>query len=992
MCRDSLVVAPCGSGKTNAIVASVLYSKLCSIVRHHNTDSELRLWLQRKFGLPSGIGSESDVSDRILSDPSVQNFLRFCHADVRPPAPNKFTICVVPHASAVDELISHVNSMQLAIAVSFEPTNLQASVDSALEAGDFPSNPFPFDVLVMTAAQAVQDKARCFLQKCLQEQLLYTLVVDESHCFVTELSYMRCLGIIANLPRHGTPLLALTGSLPHCLVKSLASVLQASFGICLSSWRHRCTVEHSHHGMDASHEDSLRHYTDNNGVWRPSITIPPNVAHCSLAIPDLSDTSTAHLLKKFINKLDALQSSHCLQARKVLVICGTTNMACEIKRILGDSCIMLLGKRSKGLVESIDVDLNKAFRDGWVEGGVRIGVGTTVLAQCINQAACDLVICVDLLFNLLTYLQASSRGGRSKQNSLSIFMYRSKTLRACCSREIDFVPYRMWGVDTECPLVRRALSTESLLPFVQHDSSNAGCRRQGISHEIDSVPSCDSDRSLPVELSIPKDWCCDVCSSGIARVRRQLLAVCKQHTSPTSIPTSISQSQLWDDSDVCSHLDTAADHTALSTSFYPSVFTNSMVDSFPAPSVGQVCLGSDTTSGVGLWDAISPPGDAAPPTPLSPHFYSANHTVDSSPAPSVCDVGDGSHTPSAHVRGTTVLPSSVVTPGSVRCNETIRLFSPPPANPYRQRPNASVVPTSSQTIPSPVMTPPCHDCQSMQQQTHPTSHRSRTTSIGPDGDKENSQPSAPSVLLPGTTLPNCPSVPHVTYPDDSSARIINSLVATRPPMFSTAIRHASACPLRAFVTVEDRQLLSCCPWHQSGVPPHVNTPLDKNPLSERMCRIAFIAFLGRSGVVCYKCGDDPSHCQSIPKKINTCRMQGLQFHADYCAFCGVHNQVGEAHNAQRCPGNRLWGLVIWSFRSKRGHALMSAEWNRRSSAPVICDVAYPDIVPFGTHTIKRVESWHRCLHFLVKNEMTNRYFWQCVHIVLQHPEVARFLK
>jgi hypothetical protein len=1000
MCRDSLVVAPCGSGKTNAIVASVLYSKLCSILRRHNTDSEMLLWLQRKFDASSGIVSESDVSARILSHPSVQKFLRFCRADVRPPAPNKFTICVVPHASAVDELISHVNSMQLAKAVSFEPTDLHAFMESAQDAGDFPSNPFPFDVLVMTAAQAVQDKARCFLQKCLQEQLLYTLVVDESHCFVTEISYMRCLGIIANLPRHGTPLLALTGSLPHCLVKSLASVLQASFGICLSSWRHRCTVEHSHHGMDASRDDFLRHYTDNNGVWRPSITIPPNVAHCSLCIPDVSDTSTAHLLKKLINKLDALQSIHSLQACKVLVICGTTNMACEIKRILGDSSIMLLGKRSKGKglpEESINVDQNKAFRDGWVEGRVRIGVGTTVLAQCINQAACDLVICVDLLFNLLTYLQASSRGGRAKQKSLSIFMYRSKTLEACCSREIDFVPYRMWGVDTECPLVRRALSTESLLPFVQPICSNAVCRRQGISHEIDSVPASDSDRSLPVELSIPTDWCCDVCSSGIARVRRKLLSVCNQHTSPTSIPTSITQSQQsWDDSTQSQAWDDSG-------------------VSFPL----DAAAGSDTNSGLALLDVILPPDDTAPPTPLSTPLYSSNHTVDSSPAPSVrpignvthtpsvqargitvspssvvmpagvhCvrPIGNVTHTPSVQARGITVSPSSVVTPAGIRCNETNRLFSPMPPNPYRKCPTGSVVPTFSPTVPSPVMTPPRHDCQSTQQQTN---IRCRPTSIVPDGYKETHQHSAPLVLLSVTTSHNRPSVAHITYPDDSSACIVNGPVVTRPLMNSKAIVHASSCPLRAFVTVEDGRLRPCCPWHLSGVPPHENTPLEKNPLFDNLCRKAFIAFLGRSGLVCNKCGDNPFHCQKVPKTINTCRMQGLVFNADYCAFCGVHNQVGEAHNEQRCPGNRLWGLVIWAFRSKRGHQKMSDEWNRRTSARVVCAVAYPDIVPFGVHTSNRVASWHRCLRFLVQNEITNRHFWQCMLNVLQHPDVSR---
>ena len=113
-------------------------------------------------------------------------------------------------------------------------------------------------------------------------------------------------------------------------------------------------------------------------------------------------------------------------------------------------------------------------------------------------------------------------------------------------------------------------------------------------------------------------------------------------------------------------------------------------------------------------------------------------------------------------------------------------------------------------------------------------------------------------------------------------------------------------------------------------------------------------------------------------------MQGLVFNTDYCAFCSVHNQVGEPHNEQRCPGNRLWGLVIWAFRSRHGHQLMSAEWNSRSAAPVLCGLPYPVIVPFGRHTPNRMASWRHSLRFLVQNETTNRHFWQCMLNVLQH--------
>jgi hypothetical protein len=103
--------------------------------------------------------------------------------------------------------------------------------------------------------------------------------------------------------------------------------------------------------------------------------------------------------------------------------------------------------------EAVDSDQYEAFHEGWVNGGVRIGVGTTALAQCINQAECHLVICVDLFFNLLTYLQASSRGGRSKQRSLSLFLYHYNILSGCCKKEIDFTQPQFWGVNVESPPV-----------------------------------------------------------------------------------------------------------------------------------------------------------------------------------------------------------------------------------------------------------------------------------------------------------------------------------------------------------------------------------------------------------------------------------------------------------------------------------------------------------------------------------------------------------
>lgn len=1013
MSRDSLVIAPCGSGKTNAIVASVLYSKLCVILRNKD-DPDLQDWLQCNI---AGCNRRDEAS-RIVSDVSVQKFLRFCRNDHRPLAPNKFTVCIVPHSSAVDELISHINSMQLAKAVLFNNEDLQASVESALDAGNFPSNSFSFDVLVMTAAQAVQDKPRVFLEKCLEKQLLYTLVVDESHCFVTDISYMRCLGIIANLPRHGAPLLALTGSLPRCLVKSLASVLQASFGICLSTWRQRCTIDNSHHGIDENHDKSLRQYTDNNGVWRPSNTIPPNVAHCALPIPAQSDTSTAHLVKKVIEKLDNLELSHCVAARKILIICGTTNLVCEINRILGHTSIMLLGKRNKGRGlrdEAVDSDQYQAFREGWVEGGVRIGVGTTVLAQCINQAECDLVICVDLLFNLLTYLQASSRGGRSKQRSLALFLYREKALQVCCNRQIDLTPYRFWGVDVECPLVQRSLSTDSLLPFLQHGSANIRCRRDGITLEMDSVIPGDADNSIPVNVTVSTDWCCDICSSDIGVLRCDLLGVV-EHRTPTRVAVSItqSQSQDWDDSaPVVMCIQEAPEFTPLRTTLKPSLESSPSIRQGPFPGSLPCDVHVAPSGDIPIYalPVLITPSTVA--TPSRERVNQSNLTI-SRPAPTNPylhpnrPIGGIQLQNQFHVSPTddilmsaapvlitpspvAILPSACVNQSNVTISRHVL------TNPYLH-PNCSIVDTHGQkqsnltmTRPPPTnpYSRPNHQSNHVQDQSRKEHCRLSTSSL----NKENIQASPPRPPRPAGTRHHSLGRT-ISYPDDGTAFILNGPVATLPLMHSMATKHRSSCPLKAFVTIADCRLLSCCAWHGHGVPPHFQQRVDKNPLGDKACRQSFVSFLGRRGRVCYKCGDDPSHCRRDDADIKSCQMQGLSFHANYCAHCAVHNDVGEPHNQERCPANRLWGLVIWAFRCERGHQLMSHQWNELSSARITCgDLPYPPIASFGRHSSERAQVWRDCLRFLVLNEMINRHFWRCMISVMEdHGHIATLRK
>ena len=609
----------------------------------------------------------------------------------------------------------------------------------------------------------------------------------------------------------------------------------------------------------------------------------------------------------------------------------------------------LLGKRNKAANkvtehadEAVKSDQYEAFREGWINGGIRIGVGTTVLAQCINQADCDLVICVDLCFNLVTYLQASSRGGRSQQRSLSLFLYRVNVLTACLQKEIDFNQQRFWGVNVETPSVRRALSTESLVPFVQHKFKNHEvlCRRLRITEEIDAVPPGESDNSIPVNVIVPVDWCCDICSKNIALIRRELLLV-GAYSTPPRVASTATTYEDWEDSPPPQDCDNSAvvelsDHLSGPDGSHPTPLTGVS----PSPSM------SATSSSV----TPNQTGLRAPPNP-----YAASRIIISQPQHPTQPISR-SHAASTSLTGVSITPSPLMsaTPSSVTPNQT-GLRSPP--NPYAA---SRIIISQSQDPTQPIS----------------RSHAAASVPVTPRAD-----------IGDNTTQ----------YPDDGSASFVNGAVTTIPPMISTANKHSSACPLQAFVTLQDRRLLTCCAWHGSARRVPVTKPhtlpitLTIHPFSgSTSCRTAFISFLGRKGsYVCYRCGDSPHTCRTASHDINTCRMKRFKFNPNYCAFCGVHNDVGELHSHQikRCPQDRLWFVIIWAFRSEQGHRSMSQEWNVHSGARMICGVVdYPLIVPFGgdrTDWVALARDWTECLAFLVRNESHNRQFWRCMISVLE---------
>ena len=1099
MARDCLVVAPCNSGKTSCIIAAPLCAQLCVLARL--SEQEKRQWLV------SRLPRNADVPvDDLLQDRHIGGLLDFCLKDDAPPPANRFTVCIVPHVVACEDLVRNINSMQLVRATPWRDDEVEAAVARAAEAGDFSRNHLDFDVLVVTAAKAVTPKVRALIEKCFAQKIACNLVCDESHCLVTDISYMACLGVAINLPRRGVPLVLLTGSFPDCLTESLARVSQSSFGRDCSSWRNY-TMEESV-ASDDNGSQFLSSYVENNGVWRPSNTVPTNVAHSVFVLPGWpSERKVAGKIKEMTSRMrDAQHVVEGYVVEKILVVCGTVKMAKAVAAELAGEAVMLLGSS----VADVDPNQMKIFQEKWVNGNVRIGVGTTVLAQCINQEKCNLVVCVDLLFNMLTHLQASSRGGRRKQRSLSVMLSRESKISNLGKWEKNFAEERCWGVDVDRPGVTRALSPESLVGLLVRDPPL--CRRECTKEEIDVLAKeepADSSSSatlvVPVESAVTKEWCCDTCSAPIRQFVGSLFS--ERHNAQSTWSrecVAVTPRQEQHDDDPEHSLNVPDD----------SVFLKCM-RSMNVADGGDAGEANDPVSGGGLPFGDDDDGRVPDSPPVaSPDTY-GDDPVSGGGLPFGDD--DDGHVPysppvaSPDTQGVVDEPlaeplAAQITQGDVeespaRPASVTQGVSDEDSMSYmhdildavkeksevdkENRPSQPAIASANKmmrTGPSQTTTALKNKKKRPSQPAIASAHKkmrtgpSQTTtalknkkkSMAANGDKEKgrSQPtlshwlhSAPASHeacdTGGTERINNPTtvdrrrkfknktprpsavawggpVPHGGSSHNSrQATAANGRNNMREESDGTSLNFRNAPPasrenvayapqsrqhfvsapdsprfapkegslneedlVRAFVTVTDRELLNECVWHHGSkvtVKPHYDdlrapTVNDRN---SNCCRNAYLKFLRLDRkVLCFHCGDDPfkaSHYTKPPKgkTRGTCRLGFYKFgNKDYCETCGVHNEVGKGHSSDGCPRFRLWGLVVWAFRTPAGHRLMNDEWGNACPTNVQGQTKCPQIVRFGDFSPERQEKWQACLDFLVKDRLVNYHFWRNMRTVL----------
>jgi hypothetical protein len=188
--------------------------------------------------------------------------------------------------------------------------------------------------------------------------------------------------------------------------------------------------------------------------------------------------------------------------------------------------------------------------------------------------------------------------------------------------------------------------------------------------------------------------------------------------------------------------------------------------------------------------------------------------------------------------------------------------------------------------------------------------------------------------------------------------------------------------VRSFVTCQDgyNKMKENCIWH---VGLQLHKTKDNQIWNSTKCRSHFCQFIGMTGSVsCFKCGGKTNHCGGGI----SCRLKKFEFisHAkasSVCLQCAVFHSVGERHQKNNCPSDRIYGLVIWALRSDSGYRATKHQWRKRCGNQL--GIAYPKQVPFRNVTPEMEISWKHALEFVITKESLNYEFWSCVVLALK---------
>jgi len=1073
--RDSLFRYPCGNGKTFVPLARIGYGLACSFVRGCQSVAD-PLVRQRLFArlkkikhlqrasrsmpdddsashgdsleVSSATSIDEDASelcDKLLQDDDVLALLAFAMEDDAPPPVSCVALVIIPNYVVVKSSVCDINESQLVWAHSWErglshKRVVRSLSDRHIDTAIDSHNADVFDVIVMTAARSAMSKYTTVISAACRKGVVGEIVAEEAHSYTNHAEYRWNTGRVGQIPRHGIPLFASTGSIQKEMISPLALTLTASWAQSECS-SHAAKSRALCSGNDAERRNFWRLWILAKGVHHPPCIVPPQVRHSVLH----TNHAGSALFVAVARMIVPLVLCENPRWRAVHVFVSSRNDVEEMAEAIraeaaktGAGVPLVATLKGKSTREETG-----EFVAQFVKGDARFASSTTTCAEGLNNKKCDAVLLLGTLFDLETLLQMSTRCGRSGQQSESIFVLsKGAVARRLHQESRSDLEYRhttllMSGVDVDNITVRSALSFEAMLPYL----STTVCRRRELCNAFDGVGS---KMNL---LNGDSSFCCDNCNPEWS----QWLHEVWQHACSASSLSTQEDGRMTTANASSGHVgggDTVdgGDHTG------GGEIAGGIIDVSNATCGSSAIDGCDTAGA----DDAADDGDTATLTcdadagvddvcaHVTPPDMTPPDMADDEEADQVLNLceGQGSQGGSKPLQSPPAPPCGIVATDSLMPQKPVRKVH----NPYLKqtvkstsssaridssstfssvtsgggRSRGSGGPRGSQFLDASIlpvvddnsgieelMLRVCGPCSPPRQAFCMDATRRSTHKKLSPRKRASKRPSKSR----GSGLPR----QSVRQRDERAAPSDRSSWSNAHEMAATGARTRSTME-GSLVNFLFAQGNNCsCVWHDVSTPRHPMSEV-RDALNDKACRSKFSDFIGfrkmsgnssmkvdrgtriiqESGVPCNRCGDyfynsckggDGSsrsgHCLGrIGEALGPMLCDAI------CGRCGVSKVLVTGHTGKHeCGGDRTWGLAIWALRNPDGYACVARRYRLlQGSVDFLGNLpVFPPMVPFSfdrpdTITKERKSAWTVAMRFLGSNVDVNLAFWESVRI------------
>jgi superfamily II DNA helicase RecQ len=374
------------------------------------------------------------------------------------------------------------------------------------------------DVLVCTAAFAMKHSTMLRMEKAMvQDKIIANFCFDEVHCALRNLDFQSEMVKIRTLFRRNVPLIGITGTLHHQLERPLFDILFTSIGLPSEETTKAAGPSYCQSTLvsGAKLTESVDKFVNSRGYNRAVSTVSNHIQYIKINMEHDMDPFMPTALSKLLNftnsALTELSEVAPDNANRILIVLPRPDLVHMLKSYAED----MFGKENVAtLTGGAGSTAAAEFNTQWTRGNAKIGIGTTVVAQCLDNRSCNFVILYALYYGMDTLLQGAARSGRGGQPSTCVFFHSQRALHSKSARE-QMTTHR-WsseiakGIDVSQPDVRRAMSLESMNTFL--DDTDRTCRRKRVQREIDGAERVDCEAIVE-----GRPWCCDICDPDMSQ-------------------------------------------------------------------------------------------------------------------------------------------------------------------------------------------------------------------------------------------------------------------------------------------------------------------------------------------------------------------------------------------------------------------------------------------------------------------------------------------